>query len=180
MVLLTTERLKLREFELTDWQDVYAYEADPEVKKWLAYSASSPGECQSNLDFLVEHQHEQNRLIFQLAIVLESEQRLIGTCSLQITNRAVGEAELGYALHSAYWGRGYMSEAVLALLDYGFKTLKFRRIFGACVPDNLSSIGVMQKVGMQKEGWLRENRIIQGRLSDSLIFSILAREWQAI
>lgn len=179
MVLLTTQRLKLREFKLTDWPDVYAYETDPAVARYLAYSASSPQECQSNLDFLAEHQHERQRLIFHLAVVLASEKQLIGICGLQITNRAVSEAELGYALHSAYWGHGYMFEAAHAMVNYGFKTLQLRRIFGTCVPDNTASIRVMQKIGMQKEGHLRENKLIKGQLCDSLIFSILKREWQA-
>ncbi|GCE09068.1 GNAT family N-acetyltransferase [Dictyobacter aurantiacus] len=178
MVSLTTRRLTLREFEPTDWPEVYAYESDPAVARYLVYPASSPQECQVNLDFLVGHQHEPQRLVFHLAMVLAGEKQLIGTCGLQITSRAVGEAELGYALHSAHWGQGYMSEAVRAIIAYGFNTLQLCRIIGTCVPDNAASIRVMQKAGMQQEGHLRENKLIKGQLCDSLIFAILKKEWR--
>ncbi|GER90810.1 N-acetyltransferase [Dictyobacter vulcani] len=178
MVQLTTTHLTLREFEPADWQAVYAYETDPRVAAYMAYSASTPEECQSDLDFLADQQQDAHRLLFHLAVILQSSQRLIGTCGLKITNRAVGEAELGYALHSDYWGHGYMTEAARAMVNYGFKTLQLRRIMGTCIPENTASIRVLQKIGMQQEGHLRANKIIKGTIYDSLIFSLLTNEWQ--
>ncbi|GCE31129.1 N-acetyltransferase [Dictyobacter alpinus] len=178
MKQLTTTHLTLREFERTDWQAVYAYETDPQVAPYLAYSSSTPDECQSDLDFLVEHQHDPHRILFHLAIVLRRQKQLIGTCGLKLTNREVHEAELGYALHSSHWGHGYMTEAVRAMVNYGFKTLQLQRIIGICTPENTASIRVMQKISMQQEGHLRANKMIKGVICDSLIFSILEREWK--
>ncbi|HZR39312.1 MAG TPA: GNAT family N-acetyltransferase [Ktedonobacteraceae bacterium] len=175
---ITTSRLYLREFEMVDLPAVHQYESDPEVVRYVSYGPYTEEECCKDLAFHVAHQSEQPRTFFHLAIILRSEDHLIGWCGLQITNRQLREAEIGYALHRHYWGKGYMTEAAQAMLEYGFARHNLHRIFGTCHPENHASVRVMQKIGMRMEGHLRENRWSKGAWRDSLLYAILDHEWQ--
>lgn len=89
-----------------------------------------------------------------------------------------GRGEIAYALNRAYWGNGYMPEAAAAVLAFGFDTLQLNRIEARCEVDNLPSERVMQKLGMQFEGVLRQHVQVQGRYRDLKLYSILREEWQ--
>ena len=180
MVTITTPRLCLREFELQDTLAVYAYESDLEVVRYVCYGASSEEESHARLASYIRQQNEPSRTIVHLAVVLKSEQQLIGWCGLDITNQDIREADLGYAINQAYWGKGYIPEAAHAVLDYSFTTLKMHRIFGTCHPANQNSARVMQKLGMRYEGCLREHKWCKGQWRDSLVYAILDHEWNTL
>jgi hypothetical protein len=106
--------------------------------------------------------------------------RLIGRCGLGIRDSEIGEAVLWYTLHPTYWGRGYTTEAALAIVDFGFRELRLHRIWADCDPANIASCRVIEKIGMRREAHLRENAKIKGKWVDSLIYAILAREWRSL
>ena len=115
---------------------------------------------------------------FTFAVVLKSENKLIGGCGIYVSNTVNREAFLGYIFHRGYWGRGYATETASALVAFGFNRLKMHRIFATCDPQNLASIKVLEKVGMQKEGLLRQNYLIRGKWRDSLLFAIIENDFQ--
>ncbi|HEU4792335.1 MAG TPA: GNAT family protein, partial [Nitrolancea sp.] len=129
---------------------------------------------------------EQPRTKFQFAIVLLAEERLIGTCGIRLA-RTVGphndrfsarEADIGYELDSRFWGHGYATEAVRALLAFGFEQLGLHRIWAHCLAENVASIRLLERIGMRREGHLRENEWQQGHWHDTLIYAMLAQEWE--
>ena len=87
--------------------------------------------------------------------------------------------EIGYALARKYWGQGLMTEAVRAMLDYGFNTLHLNRIEARCDVENAGSWRVMEKVGMKFEGVLRQNIMLHGRARDARMYAILREDWAA-
>jgi ribosomal-protein-alanine N-acetyltransferase len=88
-------------------------------------------------------------------VELKSTGQIIGTCDYVWWHPQHACAEIGYALSRAYWGRGLMTEAVRAIMQFGFARMHLNRIQAMCMVKNLSSERVMQKAGMQLEGTLR-------------------------
>jgi RimJ/RimL family protein N-acetyltransferase len=87
-------------------------------------------------------------------------------------------AALGYVLDDAAWGQGYATEAAVALLDWAFDTLDLNRVQAETDTRNLASARVLEKIGFQREGTLREDCVVNGEVSDSWVFGLLRREWQ--
>jgi [ribosomal protein S5]-alanine N-acetyltransferase len=86
--------------------------------------------------------------------------------------------EIGYILGRSYWGQGYVYEAASLALDFAFSNLSARRISADTDPENNASIRVLQKLGFQREGFLREEWETHIGIRDSAIFGLLRREWQ--
>jgi RimJ/RimL family protein N-acetyltransferase len=178
---ITTSRLLLREFTMEDEAALHRLETDPAVRRYMGGGQPTQEETRA---FLHRIQHAlalDPRPSYTLAMVVRGEGRLMGVVRLTVTNRELGQAELGYRLSPAYWGRGYASEAARALVDFGFSTIGLHRVCALCHPDNSSSQRVMQKVGMHYEGHLREDwRNRDGSWRDSLLYAILEQDWRAL
>ena len=176
-MILTTQRLILRELEEADWPALYAFESDPDAVRYQSYSPQTPEECREKIRRAMADLSERPRRTYNMAVVLHEERQLIGRCGLQIENGELREGQLWYILHRGYWGHGYMPEAARALLNFGFVSLGLHRVWADCDPANHASVRVLEKLGMRREGHFRENARLKGEWVDSLIFAILDREW---
>jgi RimJ/RimL family protein N-acetyltransferase len=103
--------------------------------------------------------------------------RMIGTCALYDINPTHARAGLGYALMPEYWGQGMATEAASLAISYGFLELGLHRIEADTEPNNLRSNKVLDRLGFQREGLLRERFMHPDGIQDSLIFGILKPEW---
>ena len=178
---ITTRRLLLREFAAEDEAALHALEADPALHHYRGGGQSSQEEIRAFLQRTRDSLTLDPRPIYALAIALRPEGQLIGVVTLTITNRELGQAELGYRLSPAYWGQGYATEAAQALVGFGFSALGLHRIYALCHPENSGSQRVMEKAGMRYEGYLREDfRNRDGSWRDSLLYAILAQDWLAL
>jgi RimJ/RimL family protein N-acetyltransferase len=176
-VLLETERLLIREFVTGDWQDVHEYAADPEVVTFLHWGPNTTyEETKSFVEGALEAQKECPRNLYDLAIVLQSQNKLIGGAGLRIIFEDVAQAELGYCFNKKFWGNGYAFEACKALIQYGFTNLGLHRIYATCDALNEGSAKVLARLGMRKEGHFLKDKKIKGRFRDTLLFAILAEE----
>ena len=178
MVLLRTTRLVLREFREDDWPALHAVESLPEVARYQWFEPRTAEESRAYVIGACEGAAEDPRRTYDLAVVLQAEDRLIGRCGLGITDLDLDQAMLWYTLHPAYWGQGYVTEAARELVDFGFRQLQLHRIWADCDPANVASWRVLEKLGMRREGHLRENARIKGEWVDSLIYAVLKREWE--
>ena len=102
----------------------------------------------------------RSRNALQLGIERRADHTLVGTCSLFHFHVASRRAEIGYALGRPYWGAGYMLEALQALLHYAFQTLDLNRLEADIDPRNPASARTLERLGFQKEGYLRERWIV--------------------
>ena len=176
---LTTSRLVLREFEEEDWRLTHPYESDPEVVRYGSHDVRTPEESREYIQKVRALAHETPRRVYDLAVVLREEGRLIGRCGMRITDVTHREAMVWYILDRSRWGRGYTSEAAGALVDWAFGTLGLHRVWADCDPRNPGSSRVMEKLGMRREGHLRETMFLKGEWCDSLIYATLDHEWRA-
>ena len=110
------------------------------------------------------------------AVTLRDGFEVIGAISIE-PNEQHRRAALGYWCALTHWGRGYMTEAVRAVIDDGFRELALNRIHAECHGDNPASRRVLEKAGMTLEGCLRQHSFRLGRFADKLQFGILHDNW---
>ena len=176
-MILTTQRLTLREIEEEDWRPIYAYQSQPPFLRFTPWTHRSQEDVRKFVRIFLNWRNETPRQKFQFAIILKSEQRLIGNCGIRINSFNTWEAEIGYELDHNYWGNGYATEAAHALLGFGFGDMHLHRICAYCIADNVASARVMGRIGMKREGCLRETEWMQMRWWDRLVYAILDRDW---
>jgi ribosomal-protein-alanine N-acetyltransferase len=176
---LETERLLLREFVADDWEAVLAYQADPLYLRYYHQTEVTADDARAFVQMFLDQQAEQPRTKFQLALVLKAEGRLVGNCGIRINDVAQREGNIGYELASRLWGQGLITEAARCIVDFGFRELGLHRIYAWCVADNVGSYRVMEKIGMRREGRLREKEFIKGQWHDHLLYAILEHEWRS-
>jgi RimJ/RimL family protein N-acetyltransferase len=174
---IQTERLLLREYEETDWQAVHAYGSDPVVVRFMPWGPNTEDETREFVERVMAHQWDAQRKEFELAVTLREEGPLIGGCGLSVTDQFHRGGMLGYCFSHDFWGQGYATEAARALLRFGFKELALHRVYATCDVLNVASARVLEKIGMQREGRLREHMWIKGQWRDSFLYAILEREW---
>ena len=117
------------------------------------------------------------RLDYHLAVVLRETVEMIGLVRLQVVAPRHGAAELGFGIRRDLWGRGFGSEAARLLVGFGFRSLGLHRVAAGHHPDNVGSRRVLERLGMTREGHLRQNLLARGRRRDSVVYGVLEHEW---
>jgi ribosomal-protein-alanine N-acetyltransferase len=87
--------------------------------------------------------------------------------------------DIDYELDPRYWGCGYATEAAGGIVAFGSREVGLHRICAWCIVENVASGRVLEKIGMQEEGRLREKEWMKGRWWDTLLYAILEHEWQS-
>jgi ribosomal-protein-alanine N-acetyltransferase len=158
---LRTERLVLRPFSLSDTPDVMRLAGDKRVYETTLLIPHPYGEGIAE-SWISTHQaifYEEGGAIFAICL---ANGLLIGAVSLNRSGR-FNRAELGYWIGPEYWNSGYCTEAVKAILNYGFHELGYHKISARHFVGNPASGRVMQKAGMVREGVLRDEVVKDGR-----------------
>jgi RimJ/RimL family protein N-acetyltransferase len=179
MMNLETTRLILRDFTADDWPAVLAYQSDPRYLRYYEWTGRTAAEVQAFVQMFLDHQRQQPRTRFQLAVTLKPDGRLIGNCGIRLRHAGSHEAEIGYELAHDAWRQGYATEAATEIIRFGFETLGVHRITAEVVADNAGSIRVLERLGMRREGHFRDRERYKGRWWDVLAYAILEDEWRA-
>jgi len=154
MLILETERLRLRRLVPADLADLYALYADPLVRRYFPEGTLTLGETQEELDWFLNG-HPRHPRLGLWATILKSTGQFIGRCGLlPWTIDGRDEVEVAYLLGQPFWGQGLATEAAAAIRDYGFEQLGLARLIALIDHENLASRRVAEKIGMafEKEG----------------------------
>lgn len=171
--VLRTGRLLLRRIEPEDAEAMLFLRSNPTIMQYLDREpAQTIGEAAFFIRMITEAQ-ERNEGI-NWGISLADDPRLIGTIGFWRLMKEHYRAEIGYLLHPDFWGQGLVSEAMTAVMNYGFDVMKLHSVEANVNPDNKASVRILQKAGFVQEAYFRENYYFRGRFLDSLIFSKLA------
>lgn len=149
-VYLETERLILRRFNEDDVDNLVALDGDPEVMRYITGGPPTPRDVieRDVLPFLLGR-YERGDRFGAWAAVEKTTGEFLGWFSLgPPAGVAPDEAELGYRLRRAAWGRGYATEGSRALIRRGFAELGVRRVFATAYGENAASRRVMEKCGL--------------------------------
>ncbi len=153
--ILETPRLVLRRFEPGDAEALFAWAGDEQVVRFMRFARHQTAD--DSRQTLENWQEEYRRPDFYLwAITEKQSSRPVGSISLQACSEHDRSADVGFCLLRSCWGQGYMTEALSAVLDFGFHTVGFNRIEGVHSDKNPASGAVMRRCGMQYEGMSRQ------------------------
>lgn len=175
--ILHGERIKLRPYRQGDAEAMYKnWCSDPEVCRYLSWAPrQSLEENQSVLDGWLPAYRAPH--CYRWGITLDGQ--LIGDLTVVRWNEKLEEAELGYCLGRAWWGRGLMTEAVLLARRYLFDVVGFRRLCIRHVKENAASGRVIQKAGLLYEGCLKgTERLHDGSFADVCVYGLINERWQ--
>ncbi|MFJ7667233.1 GNAT family N-acetyltransferase [Lysinibacillus sp. NPDC097195] len=175
---LKGDRIILREMKEQDWEEVHAYASQPIVCQFQPWGPNSEKESQEFVKQVLVDAMKNPRSRFVFAVM--EKERLIGAGEINIRDFGNHQGEIGYIVHPDYWAKGYATEVSKMLIEFGFRTLHLHRIFATCDPRNVGSVKVLEKIGMTNEGRLREALLVKDGWRDSLLYSILKREWQTL
>jgi ribosomal-protein-alanine N-acetyltransferase len=176
--VLETERLRLRRLRTKDADDVFEYASDPEVVRYVIFEPHrSPADSGAYIERVLSRPPGSGSIT--LGMEERATGKLLGRIVIFLDSERDARGELAYALNREYWGRGYTTEAVKAVTDYGFRNLQLHRVQAACFPENPASARVLEKAGMSYEATLRQYMPIKGKYQDLQMYSLLRSEWEA-
>jgi ribosomal-protein-alanine N-acetyltransferase len=169
---LQTERLILRPFELSDAADVQRLAGERAIADTTAV-IPHPYEIHAAVEWIATHEQrfDANKNL-DLAITLRSTDDLVGAIGLSI-GKVSDRAEMGYWIAVPYWRQGYCTEAARALLRFAFTDLELNRVYAQYFARNPASGRIMEKLGMKREGFLRQHFKKWGRYEDIVLYGIL-------
>ena len=172
---IDTPRLRLRPFTPDDAPRLRKLCADPDVASSTLH-LPHPYQLSDAENWIHKHVAEfEAGQAMTLAITLRDVELLVGNVTLRMC-RANASGELGYLIGRRYWGRGYCSEAARAVVAFGFGELGLQRIEAQHFARNPASGRVMEKIGMQREGVLRQSLCRWGQREDAVIYGLLKHE----
>lgn len=149
--ILTTERLMLREFELSDAKKMYELNVSNEVMK---YTGDLPFvNVPEAIFFLNNYADYDNNGYGRWAVIEKSNNEFIGWCGLKLNEE--GFVDIGFRFFEEHWGKGFATESAKACLDFGFDKLKLTEIIGRSASENKASIKVLEKLNMKF--WKNDN-----------------------
>lgn len=149
---IETDRLILREIQITDVDAMFELDSDPEVHKYIGNEpVTSKEQIKEVISFIQGQYHDKG--IGRWAVVRKADNRFIGWVGLKLEdedfNGHGSHIDLGYRLTPKYWGHGYATEAAKAWIDYAFQVMKFPIVCALVEKANTASINVLEKVGMK-------------------------------
>jgi RimJ/RimL family protein N-acetyltransferase len=177
-IVISTRRLLLRPLVQADAPALFEIFSDPRVARHLSAPAwPEAGLAQARITKDMEAMGAGKYIC--LGIERLDDNKLVGECSLFNLVEQCRRAEIGYALAYAAWSQGYVTEALVSLLSFGFERLGLNRVEADIDPRNIASAKSLERLGFKKEGHLRERWIVNGEVSDSGLYGLLASDWQS-
>ena len=169
---LMSERLLLRRITMHDAADFLKIRSDINAMKYIDRPIATELEDMYKLILKINDGIDQNDAI-GWGITLKNENRLIGTIGYHIIEKEHYRAEIGYMLLPSAWKKGYMSEAIQAVIDFGFSKMNLHSIEAKINPDNQASAMLLKKFHFIREAYFKENYFFNGKFLDTAIYSLL-------
>ena len=173
---LSTNRLLLRNIVPEDTAALFAIRSDEETMKYFGQEIYESLHDINNVIKLMQERYVRKEAI-RWCITLRGVDRLIGTCTLFHFDEGFHCAETGYELNRALWGKGLMTEAMSAVLTFGFSEMGLHRIEAVIDIENVRSKNLLLKLGFTYEGNLRQRFLFRGQFLDEHYFGLLKDEW---
>ena len=173
---LTTERLVIRRVAERDVATAIAHEEDRRIMRWIRDALPRDEIAARVRDTLGPWDADDGRWLV-LTAAASADDAMLGIVCFRVTDRDQETIEIGYRLHPDHQRRGLAFEAMTALITFLFGAAEARRIVALCAADNEASWRLMEKLGMRREGLLREHSKLAGTWCDELVYGLLRREW---
>ncbi len=173
---LESERLFYRNILEEDRLDIFDIRSNDEVMKFMdKFKMVSVEDSEKFINSIIKTYKNKNGINW--GIVEKSSNKLIGYFGFWKIIEENCRAEIGYALIPKFWHKGYMTEAMKTIIPFGFNKIKLHSIEANVNADNENSIKLLEKLGFKKEAYFRENYLFNNKFIDSVIYSLLNRDF---
>jgi len=169
---LETKRLVLREYVESDWEAVHLYASIPGFSRFEEWGPNTVADTRDFIARAMENNSGNPRLKYEFAVILKSEDRLIGAVDLRMEEPDSREAKIGLTINPDFQNQGYATEAAIALIDFGFNSLSLETIKASCDSENHASRKVMQKAQMTQTAFNENDKQLRGEMRSSYEFEI--------
>ena len=172
---LETQNLILRQVNQSDSKDIFQNFSDKEVLKYHDLEAfTNIEQAKELIKRFYEKFHSQEMI--RWGIAKKENNIIIGTCGFHNWVQKSFQAEIGYELTQAYWQKGIMTEALTAIINFGFEKMELNRIAATVMLENNASMKLLEKLGFVEEGVLREYGFWKSEFHDLKMFALLKKE----
>lgn len=175
---LQTSRLTLREIVESDAENILQIHGNAEYMRWFGSDPIPDLDGAKKLVATFASWRKEPVSGARWALELRDKPGLIGTCGLFRWNRNWKSCIVGYEIAAAHQGRGYVKEALKAIITWGFKEVQLNRIEAQVHPDNSASLALLEALGFQQEGRQREAGYWAGQHHDLLQYALLNGQWR--
>lgn len=173
---METTRLVLRQLSTDDAVILYQYWTDSAVTEHLTLEPFKALEEAVAMIELLNGLPEKNQGI-RWAITRKTDGQVLGTCGFHNFKPEHQRVEMGYELGQQYWKQGIMTEALTAILNYGFTNMGYNRVEAFVNVGNDKSEGILKKLSFKLDGTLREYEFARGKFIDQYCYSLLKSEF---
>ena len=175
---LYTARLHLRRIQMADVAAMYDLFSDEQVTRYFGVQTfTSLEEARERIKLIRANFTHQRSLRWGIALTEDGE--LIGSLGYIYWKKHFHHAAVGYELAQPYWGLGLMREALTAVLNFVFERMRLHRVEALVMPANTPSLNLLQRLGFQQEGLLRDYGYWRDQFHDLFIYALLQHEWAA-
>ncbi|MFI5714132.1 GNAT family N-acetyltransferase [Kribbella sp. NPDC051620] len=177
---IETDRLTLRRYLETDYDDLLKLQSSPDVTRFLLYDPKTPEQVRQSLaGRLADVPLDADGQALTVAVILRETGQHVGEVTLFVHQAEQRTGELGFVFHPDFHGQGYAREASAELLRLGFEELGWHRIIGRLDYRNTGSAKLLERLGMRLEAHFVRNEFLKGEWTDELVYAVLADEWAA-
>lgn len=174
-----TEQLKLRLVEMADLEAIHILHHLAETDQYNTLGIpKNLEETNVIVDGWINDHQKKTIKNYTFAVELEKG-GFIGLIALKLSSSKFNSAEVWYKINVDFWNKGFATEAIKAVIRFGFDRLKLHRINAGCAVENIASIRVLEKSGMTQEGRKRQILPLKTGWMDSFEYAILEDEWKA-
>ncbi len=171
---IITERITLRLIELSDLNSIHILHSLPETDEFNALGIpENIEETKKTIKPWIAENKLSTIKNYTFAIENKLNKEFMGLFGLKLGNEKYKRGEVWFKIHSCYWKKGYATESLIAVINFGFENLKLHRIEAGCAVGNIGSFKVLEKAGMVREGRLRQVLPLKSGWSDNFEYSIL-------
>ena len=170
--VLRTNRFMLRQITVADAPAILTLRSDERTMQYIGKEKiASIAEARRFIHMITQALQENQGITW--GIYLPGQDNQIGNLGFWRIVKEHHRAELGYMLHPDYWRQGIMSEALTAILNYGFTQMRLHSIEANVAPNNIASVKLLEKHNFVREGYFRENYYVRGTFQDTATYSLL-------
>ena len=171
---IETERLILEELDWEDLEDFHYFSSIPEIREYSTLLIPKDIiESEKRLHSIIDSQSNNPRRSYNWKVLLKDNIKFLGLCGIKLSLDRFKLGEIHYEVHPDFWGNGYATEIAEKLIEIGFEIFKLHKVEAGVATDNVSSIRVLEKTGMTREGIRRKILPIRGEWKDNYHYAIV-------
>lgn len=175
---IQTPRFTLREWNQEDVPLVHQLLSEPDVARFNTIGIPTAVQViQDLLQPTLDDLQKPARTRYGWSMILNDDKTFVGEIGLNLAAERFRSGEIFYSVSSAYWGKGYASEAARAIVHFAFENLQLHRLEAGVATFNPGSIRVLEKIGMQREGLRRKILPINGEWIDNYMYAMLEEDY---